>query len=145
MKVKIYLITDINGLKYVGETKQILKYRLTQHKNSKKNNKNTSSNKLDLENCEIKLLEECEECNSKEREKYWINNNICVNILKLNFSHKKWEDNNRKTNRNRIEYLNDYRQRTRTNQKTYRDYYSSWGGDRRTQNNLLSIDTNLFN
>ena len=32
----------------------------------------------------------------------------------------------------------------RQNQHDYYKYKSSWGGDKRTQNNLLLIDVNLF-
>ena len=51
MKIKIYCIIDINGLKYVGKTKQKLHKRLVGHKTNKKNNnKGCSSILLDLDN-----------------------------------------------------------------------------------------------
>mgnify|MGYP003660513792 FL=1 len=74
--VKIYCIEDINDLKYVGSTKLLLRQRLAGHKYRK----NCSSNKLNLYNCIIYVLEECSEENRKEREKYWIQKIDCVNI-----------------------------------------------------------------
>ncbi len=80
----IYCIEDINDLKYVGKTKQKLNDRLTGHRGSKKDEGDCSSKKLNLYNCIIYPLEECEEGLSRERERYWINKIDCVNIHKLN-------------------------------------------------------------
>ena len=79
MKFKIYCIIDINGLKYVGSTNRLLKYRLTQHKYHKKHNEKCVSKLLDLDNCEIILLCECEEYEAKYREQYFKDNINCVN------------------------------------------------------------------
>lgn len=94
----IYCIEDINDLKYVGKTIQKLKHRLYGHRGDKKNDKRCSSAKLNLYNCIIYKLEECEEEVSKEREKYWINKIDCVNEMKYNGEDKE----------KRKEYLKNY-------------------------------------
>ena len=81
MKFKIYCIIDINGLKYVGKTNRSFNNRLSKHRYDKKNNNGCSSEKLDLDNCEIILLCECEEHEAKYREQYFKDNIKCVNIL----------------------------------------------------------------
>ena len=122
MIYKIYLITDCHNKKYVGITKLTLKRRLQLHKRDEKK-KNCSSYKLNLNDCKIELLEECTEEDSKERERYWINNIDCVNHLKYNFNRKEW----------RKEYF-----------KKLHHYRASFGGDQRSNNNLLLIDIDLF-
>jgi len=78
-KVKIYCIEDINDLKYIGSTTQSLIQRLNNHRIKKRNDNPITSKKLNLYNCIIYELENCEECNRDEREKYWIENTECVN------------------------------------------------------------------
>ena len=121
--VNIYCIEDINDSKYVGSTKNKLNDRLTEHRKNKRNKKNGSSKKLNLENCIIYQIESCDEKDRFEREKYWINQIDCVNEKKLNGRDM---INNQKYNVNR---------------KRYR---ASFGGDERRHNNLLLIDVNLF-
>ncbi len=116
--VKIYCIEDINNLKYVGSTKRELKTRLAEHKNDRKN-KNCSSKKVDLDNCEIKLLEECEDNIRKEREAYWIDKIDCVNKMTYDFDKKQY-------------------------QRNLHHYKKSWGGNKRWNNNLLQINVDLF-
>ena len=83
--VSIYCIEDINDLKYVGSTTLKLHKRFTGHKQNKiRNHGKCSSMKLNLYNSIIYVLEECEESERKERERYWINNLDCVNHYKLN-------------------------------------------------------------
>ena len=82
--VSIYCIQDCDGLKYVGSTTMKLNIRLSEHKTAKKLNRKISSQKLNLDKCEIYLLETCDESNRKEREKYWINEFDTVNERKLN-------------------------------------------------------------
>ncbi len=82
--VVIYCIEDINDLKYVGSTKQNIERRLSEHRTHQRRNNNCSSSKLNLYNCIIYQLEECEELERKERERYWINKIDCVNTRKLN-------------------------------------------------------------
>jgi len=88
--VSIYLIEDCNGLKYVGSTKQSLNARFNSHKYAKKINKPYSSNKLNLEDCNITELECCNDENRKEREQYWIDKIDCINENKLYFDKKQW-------------------------------------------------------
>ena len=102
--VKIYCLEDINDLKYVGKTTLKLSKRLTGHKQNKIHGYGKcSSSKLNLYNCIIYQLEECEEDLSKDRERYWINKIDCVNIHKLNgldkerskIRVKKWANENK--------------------------------------------------
>jgi len=155
--VSIYCIEDINHLKYVGSTKRKLYERLSNHKTAKKKNKYCSSSKLDLSNCKIFELERCDEEDRKERERYWINNTDCVNEKKLNGHDrekllKKWRKNNKKWKQNNKEKIKDYNKKYRQNNKEKinehgkesRHYKNTWGGDNRSNNNLLKIDVNLF-
>jgi len=102
--VKIYCIEDINDLKYVGSTTQKLHKRFTGHKQNKiRNHGKCSSMELNLENSIIYVLEECDDSERKERERYWINKIDCVNRYKLNGIDKEknkeyikgWQKNNR--------------------------------------------------
>jgi len=122
MIYKIYLITDCHNKNYVGVTKLTLKRRLQLHKRDAKK-KSCRSYKLNLDDCKIELLEECNKENRFERESYWINNIDCVNHLKYNFNRKEW----------RKEYF-----------KKIHLYRVSFGGDQRSNNNLLLIDIDLF-
>ena len=90
MEVKIYLIEDINDIKYVGSTKSTLNKRLIQHKYAKKRNKGISSSKLNLEDCSITELETCNEVNRKQREQYYIDTIDCVNCYKSFRDKKQW-------------------------------------------------------
>lgn len=75
--IKIYCIEDINNLKYIGSTKQkYLSSRLSEHKYKK----DCSCSRLDLNNCRIYILEECDEKNRKLKEQFWIDKISCVNI-----------------------------------------------------------------
>ena len=132
--VKIYCIEDCNGLKYVGSTIKTFKKRLSQHKSGKKKTQNCSSKKLDLDNCRMYELEECPDENRIEREKYWISQTDCVNEMKYDFNRKEWDKEcNKKYRENNKEYIKEYKK------KKY-NYRKSWGGDERTQNNLLLIN-----
>jgi len=87
MKISIYCIEDINGLKYVGSTKETLRRRLVRHKSRKRSATEkckTTSRYLDLDNSNIYLLEECDENNRYEREQFHILNTKCVNLNKSN-------------------------------------------------------------
>ena len=69
---KIYCINHISGLCYIGKTKQSLKVRLCMHRYDRDRGKYCSSQKLDLDNCKMILLEECEKDIASEREQYWM-------------------------------------------------------------------------
>ena len=122
---RIYEIIDCNGLRYVGKTEQTLQRRFNTHKCEKKSGKNCSSSKLDLDNCDINLLEVCDDSVKKEREQYWMDKLDCVNDRRAN-----GRDLKRKK-----EYNDNMRQ-----------YVYSWGGNQYNYNynNLLRIDVNLF-
>ena len=77
----IYKITDINGLCYVGSTKQDILHRLANHCCEKKKgtNKNCKCKLLNLDDCEIEVIEECTFEESKLRLQYWIDTLDCVN------------------------------------------------------------------
>ena len=79
--VKIYCLEDINDLKYVGSTKQTLERRKWGHNEKRKD---CSSSKLHVEHSIIYLLEECDDKDRMERERYWINKLDCVNEIKFN-------------------------------------------------------------
>lgn len=130
VKVKIYCIVDINDSKYVGSTKLKLSYRLSNHKSQK----DCSSKLLDLDNCEIILLEECDESVRKEREQYWIENTDCVNIRNPVSDIKEYK---------KVYHQKNKEQRNEYNRKLYH-YKNSWGGDARMYNNLLLIDPSAF-
>jgi hypothetical protein len=108
----IYLIEDINDLKYVGKTKQTLSKRFAQHLADKYSNGRpaSSSKNLHLEHSIIYKLEECEKEFSKGREKYWINKIDCVNEKKLNGRNKEKQK----------EYYTEYNEKNKEKQKQYR-------------------------
>ena len=137
MNEYIYKIIDnTNDNCYIGKTKNI-NHRMRQHRYSHRHQKQCCSSEqilkndlLDLENCEIKLLEECEECNSKEREKYWINNSKnCINKLTYRFTYE-----SKRKEYYKIKYL----------------WQKSWGDNLSNtkhaiySNNLLCISPDLF-
>lgn len=118
MKISIYCIEDVNGLKYVGSTKESLRRRHKRHivkKKSTNDKTKTTSRYLDLDNSKIYLLEECNENNRYEREQFHILNTNCVNLIKTN---------------------NQY------NRQQYRNWVNSFG--RRDDNNLQRISPHLF-
>ncbi len=89
---KIYkLVCDATNKIYVGSTtEKYLSTRLAKHKydfkNREKQNKNLSSCEIfNNDNYRIELIE-CYECNNKyeleKRERYWIKNLDCVNLIK---------------------------------------------------------------
>ena len=104
--VTIYCIEDINDLKYVGSTKQSLNKRLRTHITDKKRKSKITSSKLNLEYCSIYSLENCNESNRKEREKYWINKIDCVNKYKLDYDDKSYHINYREKNKETIALRN---------------------------------------
>jgi len=76
--ITIYKLNGSNGLSYIGRTNN-LKRRLYEHRNPKHNN---TQSKLLNGDFEVEILEECEGLDNKElsiKERYYIDNNICVN------------------------------------------------------------------
>ena len=83
--VSIYMIEDINDMKYVGSTTSKLNRRLSEHRSHKKIGRtDCSSSKLNLYNSIITQLEQCNLEQRKERERHWINEIDCVNQIKYN-------------------------------------------------------------
>jgi len=123
MKFKIYCIIDINGLKYVGKTYRTFKQRLTEHKSKK----DCSSKLLDLDNCKMILLCECDKCDVQDREQYFKDNIKCVNILNpvCIFDIKK--------------YMKEWRIKNKEHRKEYERQYNKT--ENRKQQNA---DYNLF-
>ncbi len=85
MSVIIYCIEDINELIYIGYTTKSLNIILNKHKRKRKP---CSSSILDLNNCSIYKLEECNKKYARSRKYYWIyesyNNKLkCVNIKSM--------------------------------------------------------------
>ena len=125
--IQIYCIEDVHGNKYIGSTCQVLKERLWHHK-SKDNA--CSSYKLDLYNSFIYTIEECNEENRKEREQHHIDTTDCVNMYNVIFDKK--------------EYMKQWCIDNREKNIQKYNYKSSWGGDKRFNNNLLQIDIDIF-
>ena len=147
--VQIYCIEDHNGLKYIGSTKRTLKTRLCEHRSHDQ----CMSRELNLDNCKIYVLEECDEKHRKVREQYWINNTICVNKYNTFHNKKKYDQEYYQENRDKkLEYSKQYMKKYRTEnrdklikqQKNNYHYKNTWGGDPRYNNNLLKIDLNIF-
>jgi len=111
--MKIYKLTNEEGLIYIGKTTQkYLSTRLAVHKSqaltSRKINK-CSSYILFSSNVKIELLEETED---KTRELYYINLYDCVNKFKTGLSYKStkknWIDKN-------PQYFNEYYKKNKNN------------------------------
>ena len=120
--VKIYCIEDINGNKYIGSTKNTLHKRLTDHKSEKKTKKNGTckSKLLDLYNCKIYTIEECDEEHRNNREQYWIDNINCVNIRNQIHNAKKYHKEYYNTHKERItKARSDYNMKNKQNKKDY--------------------------
>lgn len=162
---KIYKIVDnTNDNVYIGSTIETLKERLRKH-----HRLNCSSREI-LKNgdYDIILIEDYP-CNSKQelelRERYYIENNECVNILlpartmkeyQQTEKHKLWRKENYKKNmtpekrEKENERLNKlYHEKLKDKKASYykktNAYKHSWGGNLKSDNcNLLKIDVNLF-
>jgi hypothetical protein len=175
-KGKIYKIVDnTNGDVYIGSTIQTLKERMISHKH----NKNCSSINI-IKNGDYNIiLVENYPCNSKKeletRERYYIENNECINeripgrttkeryqdnrekileyqqeyriknpeILK-NTKHEYYEKNKEKINNKNKEWRKNNSDKVIEYRKYIKQYKKSWGGDVRSNNNLLLIDPLLF-
>jgi hypothetical protein len=115
MNYKIYLIEDKQKLKYVGSTKETLRRRLQRHRNKKNTN--------DKFKCSSRYLDL---------------ENSTITLLEV-------VDEDQRNEREQyyiqnINCVNDRRNLTGRNEQTYNKWKNSFGSD----NNLQSIDTNLF-
>eukprot|EP01050_Picozoa_sp_SAG11_P021856 SAG11_NODE_3981_length_2121_cov_536.604847_3_plen_164_part_00 len=155
---KIYkIVCNITGLVYVGSTtKPRLSQRLASHVGAYKRYKRgehdsnyvTSFKVLENNDYDIILLENVN-CNCKDelfaRERYYFDTIDCVNKMTPGRTHKEWL----KTNAIKVKQTTKiYQQKNKEHihqQKMYRYFFiNSWGGDPRSNNNLLKIDVNLF-
>ena len=143
----IYLITDnTNDNKYIGSTKQKLKDRITNHKCDYRNyllgkrNKVMSFDIIKNGDYKYEVLEyyPCESRRELEKcEQKWLDKIDCINAKRSFMTTENRREMNRVCDSKRkrigdpdhLKYL-----------KQLRDYKSSWGGDQRTQNNLLLIN-----
>ena len=141
---KVYKIQRIGGNSniYIGSTtKQYLSQRMDKHRSDYKQHKAgkrglTTSfiifDKYGIENCEIVLLESVN-CNSKDellkRERYYIENNDCVNIMVPGRTYKEYYEDNKdkivehrkKYYRENIDKIKDYRDKNKDKNKEYRE------------------------
>ena len=159
-QAKIYKIIDnTNGNEYIGSTCHSLKKRLIKHKNSYKMflkgtyNNVSSFDIIKNGDYKIKLIENCNIKTKQEllaRERYYIENNECVNKLipgrynkgtqhyqkqyyienkdKININHKQYyNDNKDKININKKQYYND-------NKDKYNEKFDCECGSKYTKN-----------
>ena len=119
---KIYKITGTNSegssITYYGSTtKNYLCARMAQHKYDAKYKNNSSKQVVDCEDCEITLIEQYP-CNSKDaliaRERFYVQNNNCVNKNVPGRSQKEYHNVWNLKNR---EHINEYQRQWRLKNK----------------------------
>ena len=115
MNYKIYLIEDKQKRKYVGSTKESLHRRLTRHRNKKNSN--------DKFKCSSRYLD--------------LENSTITLLEEVDESQRNERE---QYYINKINCVNAIRNLTGRNEKTYNRWKYSFGSD----NNLQTIDTNLF-
>lgn len=104
-QIKIYKIFSDNGpLIYYGSTSNKLNYRLSQHIYDYEKYKNGIKRKVyssnifeayGVDNCKIELVEIVHDSTKRnERERYYIDNNECVNKSTPGRTQKEWYNNN---------------------------------------------------
>jgi hypothetical protein len=161
---KIYKIIDnTNGNIYIGSTIKTLKRRLECHICM------DCISKEIIKNGDYKIeLIEVYPCNNDEelrkREQYYIDNNKCINIrnaytdmkeYKKKYDkeyknnnkeyYKKYDKEYRINNKDKLkEYNKIYNDNNKDKRKERDNYKYSWGGDKRSNNNLLEIDINIL-
>lgn len=97
---KIYkIINDVNGMTYYGSTTQPLSKRMVNHRADYKRRHNKTYELWgNIEDCKIYLIELCP-CDLKieleRRERYYIENNECINKRLPSRSKKEWVDENK--------------------------------------------------
>ena len=154
---KIYKIIDnTNGNIYIGSTTKTLEERLRKHKSD---SNCVSRNIIKNNDFKIELIENypCE--NKKqllERERYYIENNECINKKipgRTSYEYRKiyYKDNKQKfldlnKTDHRKNYQKDYKFKNKDKQNLYfkqrHQYQMTWC---KNHNCLLDIDVNLFN
>jgi len=141
MSAKIYCIEcKITGEKYIGSTIHKLSRRISKHKFDKTCR---SRHIIQRGNYIYYLIEEVEESQKLIREQFWMDNTDNI----INLKRADGYDTEK-----RIKYMKQYsktysevnRDKLLKYQKELHEYKNSWGGDKRTNNNLLLIDVLLF-
>jgi len=134
---KIYkIVNDSSNLVYYGSTIQPLYKRFYKHKTQF--HLCTSKKILDGENPQIVLVEDCP-CERREqlfkRERYYIENNVCVNKNIPGRTLKEWEEDNReRLKKKKKEYREDNKEKLKKQKKEYREnnkekileYFREW-------------------
>ena len=135
----IYKIKDnTNNNVYIGQTKKLLSLRISNHISDFSRNKYCSS-EIILKNNDwsYELLDTVNNKNEADViERYLIRNSEnCINKMKYDMLDKKEYDKIRYQN-NKEDILID--------KKFYYKYLKTFGGDPRSNNNLLKINLNIF-
>ena len=130
---RIYKIVDnTNGNIYVGSTDQKLHRRMVGHKSPC--NKCSSKQIIDDNDYEVILIEECESSIRNEREQYWMDNLICINIKNVVWNEKEYKK----------EYCKTHRQEKKDYDKIRRGWAMSWGESKRDVCNMTFTKDGLF-
>jgi hypothetical protein len=147
---KIYCIIDnTNDNVYIGQTKQKLYSRISVHRSDFKRGKYCSS-QIILKNNDwtYKILEDdLDPYEAKQREAFYIQNtDNCINEKTLKYGRgkgdpEKYKKANKEWLEKNKEHRNNYMKKYNLNKN---NYIKSWGGDPRSNNNLLRIDVDLF-
>ena len=131
---KIYKVITNEGI-YVGSTIMLLSKRLWHHRYA-----DSSGLDIDETNSSIELIEDYP-CNNKQelkqREQYWMDKIDCINRRRAYQSKEDRRSYKKIKGKEAYEKKKDI-----VKQKS--QYINSWGGDKRTNNNLLETDVNLF-
>ena len=136
----IYKLTGENGLVYYGSTTNY-KMRLYKHRNDWKWNDECRS-KIFKGKFKSEILEERipHKHIALIREGYYIKNFPCINYINPD---KYWNKDNKKKNLIKWRETKQTKE-SKDREREYRikryEYIKSWGGDKRTDNNLLSIN-----
>jgi len=116
-KSKVYkIVCNVTGLVYIGSTTQTLSQRLQDHIRNYRRYLNGKTHYvlsfkiIENNNYEIILNEDCS-CERKEqlhaRERYWIENTECVNMVIPTRTTKEWRDDNKEK---MDKYFKEYRE-----------------------------------
>ena len=131
---KIYRIVDnTNGNQYIGSTCKTLSARLSKHKTDYKNHLIgkqayiTSYKILENNNFDIVLIENIENCKSKEelhkRERFYIDSMVCVNKVIPTRTHKEYKEDHK-------DFYKDYNKQYKVEHKEiiqgqWKEYYEN--------------------
>jgi len=131
---KIYKVITNDGI-YIGSTIMLLSKRLWHHRYAESSGLN-----IDETNSSIELIEDYP-CNNKtelkQREQYWMDKIECINERRAYQSKEDRRSYKKIKSKEAYEKNKDI-----VKQKT--QYINSWGGDKRSNNNLLETDVNIF-